>query len=220
MLLHSLGWMLCCLTWRWWIQQFRLLYLRPGANHKTEVSVGHGNSVRSELYTSWLLVLLFQVSVRNVSRRLEGRGTAPTSTSPPPVSFSLLVPRHEPHLRRHIYSRTATIFCNSLPTGRPPTAAAHTGLIAPAATSHTCDHVQETLPTPPFFLCRHRYPLLGIAQRRMVQQQQEELCSAPPPLSRSLSNPTLQTLVSFRPLLPLNSHPACQKLISTVSQDR
>ena len=81
----------------------------------------------------------FQVSVRHVPRRLEGSGAAPTSTSPTPISFSLLVPWYEPHLCRHVHPRTAAIFCNSLPAGRPPTAAAHTGVTAP---SHTYSHVK------------------------------------------------------------------------------
>lgn len=40
----SVGWSMFFVfisPWRWWLQQFRLLRLRPGANHKTKVSGYH-----------------------------------------------------------------------------------------------------------------------------------------------------------------------------------
>lgn len=95
-----------------------------------------------------------------------------------------------------------------------------------SARNRTYGGLKKTAPSYHLFpLCRHQYPSPGIAQRQTGQQwrgqqQEEELCSVPPPLSRSHSSPTLQTLVSFRPSLPQNSHPACQRSTSTASQDR
>lgn len=171
----------------------------------------------------------FQVSVGYVSRGSEGGCPPSTSTSTPPLSLPLLIPWHEPHFRRHGCTRTAAVLHDSIPTCCSSTTTAYTGTTdrqtlifaaattcSSAATIQTGSHVSPSLP---FALCRHQYRSLAIVQRQKGHQE-AELCSPPPPPSRFRSSPILQTSVSFRPSLLLNSHPACRRSISTASRDR
>lgn len=84
---------------------------------------------RSHSFDSKLLcTVCVQVSVGYVSRGPEGGCPTAASTPPPPLSLSLLVSRHEPHLRRHVCTRTATVLYDSVPTCCASPTAAHTGM--------------------------------------------------------------------------------------------
>lgn len=172
--------------------------------------VYHHSSIR--ICTQELLNVSMQVSVWYISRGSEGGRPPSSSTATPPVSFPFLVPRYEPFLCHHIRTRTAAVIYDRSPAGCAPSTAAHTGNMGATARASFCNASPYSL----FPLCRHQCHTPDTVQKQRVHREVEG-CSPPPRHNRFHSSPILQTSVSFRPLLPLSNHPACQRLIYTVS---